>query len=145
MNVEAFLDTNVLLYALSKNPAEEKKTRAANALVNQLNFGTSAQVCQEFYVAATGKLKQTILQQQALELLNLLFQRPFAHTTPALISSAIQIQKRFQISYWDAAIMAAISLNAKILYSEDFNHGQFYDSIQVLNPFLPEKHSPQPV
>ena len=99
MNAEAFLDTNVLLYALSKVPAEASKARAANALVEKFNFGVSAQVCQEFYVAATGKLARTIDRQTALEFLQLLMQRPCVPITPELISAAIQIQQRHQISY----------------------------------------------
>ena len=42
MNAEAFLDTNILLYALSKIPAEAEKARVANALVEKINFGVSA-------------------------------------------------------------------------------------------------------
>ena len=143
MNAEAFLDTNVLLYALSKVPAEAPKARIANALVDQFSFGVSAQVCQEFYVAATGKLAQGIDPQTAWEFLQLLLQRPVVPTTPALISAAIQIQQRYQISYWDAAIVAAAeALNAKILYTEDLNHGQFYGTVQVLNPFLTGQPAP---
>jgi predicted nucleic acid-binding protein len=137
MIAEAFLDTNVLLYALSKVPAEAAKARAANALVEKFDFGVSAQVCQEFYVAATGKLAKTIDRQTALQFLQLLMQRPVVPTTPALISTAIQIQQRCQISYWDAAVIAAAeSLQVKILYTEDLNHGQIYGTVQVQNPFL---------
>jgi predicted nucleic acid-binding protein len=137
MNAEAFLDTNVLLYALSKVPAEASKARAANALVEKFNFGVSAQVCQEFYVTATGKLARTIDRQTALGFLQLLMQRPCVPTTPALISAAIQIQQRHQISYWDAAVLAAAeSLHAQVLYTEDLNHGQVYGTVRVQNPFL---------
>lgn len=40
------------------------------------------------------------------------------------------------ISYWDAAIIAAAaSLGARTLYSEDLNDAQTYGSVRVLNPF----------
>jgi len=85
MSVEAFLDTNVLLYALSKVAGEAAKARVANALVDRFDFGTSAQVCQEFYVAATSKLAKAVDEKTALEFLQLLLERPVAPTTPALI------------------------------------------------------------
>ena len=63
--------------------------------------------------------------------------RPCVSITPELISAAIQIQQRHQISYWDAAVIAAAeSLHAQVLYTEDLNHGQLYGTVQVQNPFL---------
>ena len=44
---------------------------------------------------------------------------------------------RYRLSYWDAAItVAARRLGCDILYSEDLNHGQDYDGVKVVNPFL---------
>ncbi len=41
-----------------------------------------------------------------------------------------------QIQYWDAAILvAAMRLGARVLYTEDLNHGQTYGSVRVENPF----------
>lgn len=46
--------------------------------------------------------------------------------------------KRFGISFWDALVMhAAESSGARTLYSEDFNNGQTYGNVQVVNPFNP--------
>ena len=81
-------------------------------------------------------MAQMIDKQTAMEFLQLLFQRPLTPTTPMLISAAIEIQQRYRISYWDAAIVAAAeAISAKVLYTEDLSHGQFYGSVQVLNPF----------
>ncbi len=47
------------------------------------------------------------------------------------------IRERYQISYWDAAIVAAAAeLGCSALYSEDLSHGQFYGTVQVINPFV---------
>jgi predicted nucleic acid-binding protein len=47
------------------------------------------------------------------------------------------MHERYQISYWDAAIMAAAKeLSAGVVFSEDLNHGQSYDGVVVKNPFL---------
>ena len=65
----------------------------------------------------------------------------FVDTNVLLYSTilrALELQQRFQISYWDAAIIAAASeLGCRIVYTEDLNHGQDYDGMKVLNPFLP--------
>jgi predicted nucleic acid-binding protein len=50
---------------------------------------------------------------------------------------AISAKQRFGISYWDAAILAAAKqLGCHTVYSEDLNHGQDYDGVRVVNPFL---------
>ena len=65
---------------------------------------------------------------------------PFVPTDAELIQTAIELRQRFQVSYWDAAIIAAAQrLGAKTIYSEDLSHGQHYGSVQVVNPFLVAK------
>jgi predicted nucleic acid-binding protein len=50
--------------------------------------------------------------------------------------SAIQNEERYQISFWDALILAAAdSGGAEVLYTEDLNDGQQYGSVLVRNPF----------
>ena len=53
MRVEAFLDTNVLIYAVSSAPAEATKKERALDLIMNTDFGLSAKVLQEFYVNVT--------------------------------------------------------------------------------------------
>ena len=49
----------------------------------------------------------------------------------------MELKNRHQISYWDAAIIAAAKeLGATIIYSEDLAHGHSYEDIKVINPFL---------
>jgi predicted nucleic acid-binding protein len=50
---------------------------------------------------------------------------------------AIGLSARYQVSYWDAAILAAAEeLGASVVYSEDFSHDRSYGSIRVVNPFI---------
>ena len=52
------------------------------------------------------------------------------------VEEGIKIKERFQISFWDALIIAAAqTVDASIIYSEDLNHGQKYGNVTVLNPF----------
>lgn len=56
--------------------------------------------------------------------------------TEELVFAAIEVKVRYQISYWDAAIIAgAEALGARELYSEDLNDGKMYGSVRVVNPF----------
>ena len=48
MSVDSFLDTNVLIYAVSSSPAESGKKEKALELIQHADFGLSAQVLQEF-------------------------------------------------------------------------------------------------
>ena len=63
---------------------------------------------------------------------------PTASLHPASVLSALEIRDRFQVSYWDAAIIAATrELGCRTIYTEDLSHGQDYDGVKVVNPFLP--------
>ena len=48
-----FVDTNILLYAISRDPAEQDKAKRANEILSGADLGLSVQVLQEFYVQAT--------------------------------------------------------------------------------------------
>ena len=64
--------------------------------------------------------------------------------TVDLFRRATTIAQRFQISYWDAAIIAAAEISGcDAVYSEDLNHGQSYGSVRVINPF-PGPRTDQP-
>ena len=48
-----FVDTNVLLYAVSRDPEEQDKAARANDILTARDVALSVQVLQEFYVQAT--------------------------------------------------------------------------------------------
>ena len=48
-----FIDTNVLLYAISRDPAEQDKAKRANDILAGRDLALSVQVLQEFYLQAT--------------------------------------------------------------------------------------------
>jgi predicted nucleic acid-binding protein len=56
--------------------------------------------------------------------------------TLGLFRRGLEIQRRRGLSMWDAMIpSAAQASGARELLSEDFNHGQDYGGVRVLNPF----------
>jgi predicted nucleic acid-binding protein len=136
MTVECFLDANVLVYAVSNVPSEAAKKQRALELISRADFGVSAQVLQEFYVTVTRKMKQPIPAKDALEFIHPLSSFPFVPVDWQLIQRASELSQRYQVSYWDAAILAAGErLQVRTIYSEDLNDGQAYGAVRVVNPF----------
>lgn len=136
MTVEAVLDTNVLVYAASTAPAEAAKAKVAEALLGTGKVGISGQVLQEFFVTVTRKGAVPMTADEALDWIETLEDLPCVPVDPPLVRLGIDIARRYQISYWDAAVVAATQrLGAPILYTEDLNHGQTYGSVRVVNPF----------
>ena len=132
----AFVDTNVLLYAVSTNPTEAEKRRAAREVLEAGRIGFSIQVAQEFFVNATRKLRPPLSSQDALAFIQTLASSEIVALDFDLFQEAVRLQDRFQISYWDAAIVAAAKrLGAQWLYSEDLADGEVFEGVQVINPF----------
>jgi predicted nucleic acid-binding protein len=137
MSVDCFLDTNVLVYAVSSAPAEAAKKELAIELIEYADFGLSAQVLQEFYVSVTRKIAKPLPPEAAVALLSDFRLFPMVETDYPLIVAGIEASLEHDISYWDATIVAAASaLRASVLYTEDLNHGQNYGSVRAVNPFL---------
>lgn len=133
----AFVDTNVLLFAASTNPAEAAKREAAREVLSTYPICFSVQVAQEFFVNATRKLNPPLSRIDALAFLKAIHPAAIGTLDFELFEEATGIQERFQISYWDAAVVAAAKqLNCETLYSEDLADGQSYEGVRVVNPFL---------
>ena len=137
MNAEVFIDTNVFLYSLSDLPEEKAKAERARTLLLNENWGWSVQVAGEFYTIATSAKRQFQLPHSlAKEYVKAWLNFPTVALNSSTVLNAIQLADRFQISYWDAAIIAAArELACKTVYSEDLSHGQDYDGVVVVNPF----------
>ena len=135
MHAEFFLDTNILLYAASSAKAEQHKRSRARDLLARDGGGLSVQVQAEFYVNATTKFK--LPHDQVVKILESLDAYPVAAISEAVFWSALQIKARYQLSYWDSAIIAAaVELGCHTVYSEDLSNGQIYAGVRVINPFV---------
>jgi predicted nucleic acid-binding protein len=136
MNGLAFFDTNVLVYADDAS-SPKKKDRAIRLFAEHLRRGTavvSLQVLQEYFAAATRKLKLTPeLAQRKVEILAR--GRVVRFETNDVIA-AIELHRLTRISFWDALIVhAARSAGATVLYSEDLQPGAALSGVRVVNPF----------
>jgi predicted nucleic acid-binding protein len=136
MNADAFVDTNVLIYAAAgRRDAPEKHARAWE-IIGTGDYGISAQVLAEFYVNAVRKPAVPLTPAEAGQWIAELQTVPVVPIDGSLVAQAVDRSAAHRISYWDAAIIvAAERLGATTLYSEDLNDGQRYGTVTVVNPF----------
>lgn len=137
MHADVFLDTNILLYACSGAPADAEKKATATDLILNTQFGLSSQVLQEFIANALRKPALGITEFGIDATLELATHAPVQPVDLELVMHSVSLRRRFQISHWDATIIAAAqALGCQTLYSEDMNHGQEFEGVRVVNPFL---------
>lgn len=136
-DTEVFLDTNILLYAaLGRAHSGDRLDRAREIVLTE-DYCTSGQVLAEFYHNAIKKGPTPLSPDKAREWVRIIALKPCQPVTPEVVIAGIDNARRYQLSYWDGAIIAAAEkIGAKIVYSEDLNHGQTYGSVRVENPFL---------
>ena len=132
-----FVDTNVLLYAVSREPEESQKRSRARALLAEPELTVSVQVLQEFYHQATRPTRKGRLSHaDALQFLEPILLLRVQVLTVDLFRSGVSVSQRFGLSYWDGAILAAArAAGCDVVYSEDMGAGQDYDDLRVVNPF----------
>jgi len=135
---KAFFDTNVLLYMYG---GDARKQFKAKQLFLEYSYASrmilSTQVIQEFYVAGSRKLGMP--RRELQDATAALMDCPLVMVGPSHIMAAIHTEERYQVSFWDALILAAAeSGGAEVLYTEDLNDGQRYGEVLVQNPFARE-------
>lgn len=134
-----FVDTNIFIYAYDVSGAE--KHQLALELVSELwDSGRgclSIQVLQEFFVNLTMKIPHPLTSQETAQIIDDLGQWRLHKPELKSVMEAIHIQQRNNISFWDAMIVcSAKELGCKTIWTEDFNSGQLYEGIKVINPFI---------
>ena len=132
-----FVDTNILLYAISRDPAEERKAVIANEIIDDGDIGLSVHVLQEFYVQSTRASRaDAITHDQAAGLAEAWCRFPVQVVSVEVMRAALATRARFGISYWDAAILeAARASGCSVVLSEDLDDTTDYDGIHVEDPF----------
>jgi predicted nucleic acid-binding protein len=132
-----FLDTNVLLYSISRDPTEAMKRERAVALLDADDNALSVQVLQEFYVQATRPTRSDALPHDiAAGLIRTWLRFKVQEITVLIVADALRIKAVYGFSYWDAAIVAAArALGCGELHSEDMAHGLEVEGTTIVNPF----------
>jgi len=138
MTGKAFIDSNVLVYAVDESPAETgKHTRAIEVLSAQpASLVVSTQVLQEFYVVSTRKLKSPLSEERAAKAVRGIAKLDVVVVDTALVLAAIDTSCGMRISLWDALIIeAAGRAGCERVLSEDLNAGQMIRGVRIENPF----------
>lgn len=132
MRAEAFLDTTVLIYALSQN---DPRCALAERILE--GGGTvSVQVLNEFAAVCRRKLGMTWEEiAEASGAVRVLCGAPIPISVQ-IHDSGIGIAQRFGFHIYDALIVAAaLEAGCSTLYSEDMQDGQVIDRLTIRNPF----------
>jgi predicted nucleic acid-binding protein len=138
MSDKYFVDTNILMYA--HDTAAGDKHARARALVEQLwesRAGVvSTQVLQELAVNLRRKAKKALDAKATRDIVSDYLTWQVVVNGGESILEAIDLESRYQISFWDALVVhAAEASGAEVLYSEDLSDGQRYGTVRVTNPF----------
>lgn len=136
MPVSYFLDTNILLYAYDQDAGSKREIAQRileRAWQNSVRAIISVQVLQEFHVNFIRKGGPPDELSQIIEDLSLW---RVVDNNLELFGLGLSIHGKYQISLWDAMIVAAAKKSeADQLLTEDLNHGQDYGGVRIINPF----------
>lgn len=132
MTARFFADTNVAVYALDADP---KRHERAFSIMRQSPV-ISTQIVNEFLNVLTSK--KGVPRERANRYARIMLRRcEVVPLTTQVVERAISIGERYQISHWDALVVAAALLSGcDTLYSEDLQDGQVFERcLTVMNPF----------
>jgi predicted nucleic acid-binding protein len=131
--VANFLDTNILIYAFSKDP----RSAAAQALMSD-PFALSAQGLNEFANVTHRKLALPWDRvEEAIDALTKAAEL-IVPVDAMMTKSALDLARRYRFAFYDALMVsAALKAGCSRFYSEDLHHGLRVDEqLDVVNPFL---------
>lgn len=137
MSDKFFVDTNILVYAHdSTQGAKHERARALLQRLWESGDGVlSTQVLQEFCINLRRKSARPPSVEETRKLVEDYSTWDIVVNTAESVLQALDIESRYQVSFWDALIVqAATSSEATIIYSEDMADGQTYGAVRVVNP-----------
>ena len=137
MKDKTFFDTNILVYSF--DATNQEKYEVASGLVIQAfqkGLGViSTQVLKEFYVTVTQKIPQKMDMDDAEQAIRDFSLWTVVETNVSLILKAIDIQRHYKFSFWDAMVVAAAKVSTCTnMLTEDLSHDTFVDDVHILNP-----------
>jgi predicted nucleic acid-binding protein len=130
------LDSNILIYAEGGDDAvKQQRVAAIVPAIGRNNLVLPVQ--------AAGETLRWLLRKARLDMdaaaerMSWWFaQAELAATSVSAFHSAVSLAGKHKLQIWDAVIMAASAeANARVLLSEDMQHGFFWEGIVVMNPF----------
>jgi predicted nucleic acid-binding protein len=132
----AFVDTNVLVYAV--DDADPGKRDVARKLLRERGpaLALSAQVLSEFHVVVTRRLAKPMKDADAAAAVDELAKLPVVVTDTELVRAGIAISRQARISFWDALVVAAARASGcDTVLTEDLAAGTTIGGVRVEKPF----------
>jgi predicted nucleic acid-binding protein len=131
--VKAFLDTNVLIYAVLSDdprcPTAERLLAAGGAI--------SVQVLNEFANVARGKLKWPWRDIEAMLALVRSRSGRVRDISLSTHEAALALARDHSLAFYDALIVAAaLEAGCDTLFTEDMQHSRKFGGLIIVNPFL---------
>ena|ERR1700722_1425529 len=140
MSDKFFLDTNIFAYIFDQTaPGKQRLSAGLVRHAVATNEGViSFQVVQEFISLAFRRLDPPMSSTEAEQFLALTLGPLLAvQSSHVLYREALHLSRRHSLSWYDSLIVAAaLEAHCRILYTEDLQHGQIFDTLRVQNPFL---------
>ncbi len=134
-----FLDTDVFVYAADQGyPAKARRAQDLIAEGTESRRGVvSYQVFQELVNVTLRKFARPIQPADLHRYLETVFRSlTVVHSSMPLYEEALRVLDRYRLSWCDSLIVAAaLETDCGVLYSEDFQNGQRFGSMHVINPF----------
>lgn len=137
MSAKCFVDTNILVYAhdLTQGTKYERARGLVQELWDRGNGVLSTQVLQELCVSLRRKAARPLSAEEMRKLIEDYSSWEIVVNTAESVLDALDLESRYQISFWDALIVqAAANCGAEVLYSEDLSDGQSYGAVRVMDP-----------
>ncbi len=135
--VDTFVDTNILIYAhdLDAGEKHDKASQLVRDFWDRREVPSlSIQVLQEMHV---NLIRKGISVDESADTVRRYLVWRVINNTKTILSRAFDVQQRWQLSFWDAAVVAAAQqAGASVLWSEDLNPGQNYGGVVVVNPLI---------
>ncbi len=98
-----FLDTNILLYSVSRDLSEDRKRSIAQEYLGRSDCVLSIQVLQEFYVQATRSSRAHPLSHElAVNFIETWLHFKVIENTTAVLKAALEVRERTKFSFGTA-------------------------------------------
>ena len=137
----AFIDTNIWIYALVQEKKNVDKHLKAIELLEKLRLTNkiliSTQVINEFHWVLLRKynFKDNDILKKVEE--SILIISDIVPVDFEQYLSSAKIRDKYKLSFWDSIIVAsALKYNCKIIYTEDLGHNQLFENkLKIIKPF----------
>lgn len=133
---KCFIDSNVFIYSLDDSDVHKQKKALKLLKDNLKSYETfiSTQVVKEVSNVSLKRLKYTV--DDVNRIIDLLNYHKVVDTSVETIKKGLETYRHQQLSFYDSLLIAtAIENNCKVFFSEDMNHGQTIEGLQIINPF----------